>query len=86
MSKLTKEIKLTMSAGELLSVSMVLHEHLKVKHGITNKKSIMKVATEAVKSDSDDSVMLLACIAACLHIDKALYEEFKGDIENAKTH
>ena len=86
MSKLTKEIKLTMSAGELMSVSMVLHEHLKVKHGITNNKSVMKVATEAVKSDSDDSVMLPACIAACLHIDKALYEEFKGDIENAKTH
>lgn len=86
MSKLTKEIKLTMSAGELMSVSMVLHEHLKVKHDITNKKSIMKVATEAVKSDSDDSLMLLACITACLHIDKALYEEFKGDIENAKTH
>ena len=86
MSKLTKEIKLTLSAGELMSVSRVLHEHLKVKHGITNNKSVMKVATEAVKSDSDDSVMLLACIAACLHIDNALYEEFKGDIENAKTH
>ena len=86
MSKLTKEIKLTLSAGELMSVSIALHEHLKVKHGITNTKSVMKVATEAAKSDSDDSVMLLACIAACLHIDTALYEEFKGDIENAKTH
>lgn len=86
MSKLTKEIKLTMSAGELMSVSIALHEHLKVKHGITNEKSVMKVATEAVKSDSDDSLMILACIAACLNIDKALYEEFKGDIENAKTH
>lgn len=86
MSKLNKEIKLTMSAGELMSVSIALHERLKVKYGITNKKSVLKVATEAVKSDSDDSLMLLACIAACLHIDKALYEEFKGDIENAKTH
>lgn len=86
MSKLTKEIKLTLSAGELMSVSTALHEHLKVKHGITNKKSVMKVATDAVISDSDDSIMILACIAACLHIDKALYEEFKGDLENAKTH
>lgn len=86
MSKLTKEIKLTLSAGELMSVSMALHEHLKVKHGITNKTSVMKVATKAVKCDTDDSLMLLACIAACLRIDKALYEEFKGDIENAKTH
>lgn len=86
MSKLAKEIKLTLSAGELMSVGMVLHEHLKVKHGITNEKSAMKVATKAVKSDTNDSLMILACIAACLRIDNALYEEFKGDIENAKTH
>lgn len=86
MNKLTKKIKLTMSAGELMSVSIALHEHLKVKYGITNKESVMKVATDAVKSDSDNSLIILACIAACLNIDKALYEEFKGDLENAKTH
>lgn len=86
MSKLTKEIKLTLSAGELMSVIMALHEHFKAKYGIPNKKSVMKVVKDAMKSDSDDSVMILACLAACLHIDKALYEEFKGDLKNAKTH
>ena len=80
---LNKLVSMKLPLLEVAAAGVVLHDYLKEKHGITGVMSLKKLVDEQMKSNTNESSLILGAVAAFLMIDRIVTKELASKMINS---